>query len=486
MNMHLAFEAGQESAGPARMRLLILVFSISGISFAAHADSFRCEDMFRSKSVVQSFLARKRLLSMVSNRGSSVPPSTGRATSISNPRPDAEPLPATVRRQLNTFRDTTAQEAIAQQVLQRGRFFGQKIDPQMPMPRDFFNDVTPVEVRPMVADAFYGFEANRHTRRFYLETDGERVEISPRAIVLLGEILLAVRRAEATKSENDSVPLQKTPMMYQTGNIADLRQSINRIEGITALTTAELEAIELTKKKEAALGMKQDEVDSLFQYIADASRTDRSAQLTITPGLVVRAVQTILDRRAEERDRKLANATKTIVRNILLPRLEKDFDEALLLTDATVRQGYAEAAAHAAIYQSGVQSRGPVFSSEGKRSQVGSSIVSSAEMTQVFHLYETKTGRHSIQNIANELVAAQAKGAVHFDLLKAVAQYLVIYKGGFKPRYSLADFIEFSRNGIGDREIENAYSAFVTDLVRVGYSRVETLDSLSMLATLRD
>ncbi len=435
------------------LSFLLTLIVLFGAAHSAVADAVRCEGLFDSnnigenRSVLGKFLARQRLLGAMGSRSKTSFSAPGGTISISNPRPEANSKPWTPKRG-EPLRLSLAQETIAKEVLARHRLFIQV---------NGAAEIVPVEGFTAVIAAFNGFATGRYTHRFFVSENSYRVELSGHAIVIMAEIIHALRRIE--------VPMNPIalPVIVPVMRYGNMREQINRIEHITALTSSELAAIANAKQAERMLGMNEEAVTRWFNDALMAAQLNRGEHQVVTVGLILRSFQTVLGRETTtqvtpETHGKWRQAARRVFDEILIPRLELDLEEALFSSDLALRAAYEDAIATLALPESMLSRHAPnrPFIENLKAS------------------YFAQTGR--------KLTSAEiASHSVNPDLLEVVKRYFLVYKDGFKPRYTQQDFIEFARTGIGDRDFESAYQALSTELVRMGYNRHSVKDALSLL-----
>jgi hypothetical protein len=455
----------------------VVTFAIGG---SAIAGPDRCEELFTKRKFVADLLARKRFVVMVSSRSRSVPAAQGGVTSISNPRPDFRPEHDTSNgngRNFRPLRDTSGQEAVAIQLLQAHRVFSQKISAD----GTAASEVSASDGRSVVTSSYDGLLTGRYTHRFFIGENSERVEISGRAIVTLAEIIHALKRIELPINPAKLIGAYTAPFFGRYMGHFGSRDHINHLEYITTLTSSELAAIDLANRAERQLGIKEADVATWFDYVLASARGDRGTQLVVAPGLVLRTFYAGLregsirasngELQNEAAQSRWIEAANKVVNETLLPRIEKDFEEAVLRSDLVVRETYV-----AAIEQ---------FATPHSTARVGA-VLSRTGAAQIRSNYRNSTGLEITASEAVDLNLKfrETKGRVrNSQLLEAVMRYLVVYKDGYKSRFVLNDFVEFSRTGIGDREIEAAYSDFVTEMLRFGYSRHEVIDAVTLLVT---
>lgn len=256
------------------------------------------------------------------------------------------------------------------------------------------------------------------------------------------------------------------PVGYQYNG----REYINRLEHLAALSSQELATVHRAEQQAVASGMTDAAIATWFNEAVTSARGDSREQSVLTAGLMMRTFVagvrrgTIGNVKPEQQDQWISRAREVFTK-ILIPRLRRDFEEAILFTDGTVHKTYGQVL--------------DLMASPDRR-----------QLYRTFAIVVRSTYQgNAASDLAPERVVELRKQwlesngrVVDGELLAAVKKCLVVYKE-LRPRYALSDFIEYSRTGIGDREMETAYAALQSELVRVGYSRQAVADALVLLAS---
>lgn len=412
--------------------LAFILLLVGGSQAVAGGET--CADLFRSRSFVASYFARQRLVQAASSRTvKSADSSTASGAGLGSGKWRRSVLDVTkpVAAEMTSdyldrvMRQTGRPRLLAENALFRFKDMFYSESKLMGMRSITLPSAVQMAFSDSGSTRFAGFS------RFFLVHGGERTRVAADAVVLLGEILNVIR-------EDSYHP-----------NVAKVVESADVW------------------------------VDDLMKI----AQTDPRARRTLTAGLVLHTFESRLESDQLWSPDAATKArwfkeVRDVARRIVLPKIKDDFRSGVAFSDRALREFYVETVEQ--ILATAADPHATMFFSSRANAM---KPVQTRMLNDALSVVRFDYGAIVVENLQHELRTSlrDPLREPHDRLFRSIVKYHLWKVSDFRPRFSLAELIQYSRDRIGDRELEETFLTFVKELERLDYNETMVIDGLNLI-----